>query len=73
MIYFKSAMAGILALVAAAVFLYMLLVLVVIVSSKGAGFDLPRWHIQIESPLFWAQVIIVFAAGFFWEFRRLSN
>jgi hypothetical protein len=69
MVYVKSIIAGVLALLLVAVLIPM--VVLVALSVIGPGIDMPRWH--LESPFFWLPAIIIFGAGFFWEYRRLSK
>jgi hypothetical protein len=77
MVYLKSAIAGILAVATTALLIYAILtlLLIILVAHKNAheGFDLPYWHVHTGSPAFWIVVAIVFAAGFLWEFRRISK
>jgi len=72
-VYVKSIVAGVLALLCAAVLVptILIVVVVVILSPIGMGIEMPRW--QLGSPLFWLFAIIIFSAGFLWEFRRLSK
>ena len=70
-VYLKSIIVGILALLAAAVLIPTILIGVVLLIHRPDGIDMPRWH--VESPLFWLLAIIIFGAGFFWEFQRLSK
>ena len=60
---------------ATALVLYVTLTLLLIIPAlrRGEGFDLPRWHVRSESPTLWIPVVIVFVAGFLWEFHRASN
>jgi hypothetical protein len=77
MIYLKSAIAGILAVMATALLIYttftLLLIILIARRNANAGFDRPHWHLRTESPAFWILVLIVFAVGFLWEFRRIST
>jgi uncharacterized integral membrane protein len=77
MVYLKSAIAGILAVATTALLIYVILTLLVIIliahNSANEGFDLPHWQVHTESPAFWIVVVIVFAAGFLWEFRRIRS
>jgi len=73
MIYFKSTIAGFAALFLAATVIYIAALLAIAVIFRSGGIDLPIWHVHTESPAFWLLVTVVFALGFFWEFRRLSN
>ena len=73
MIYLKSTIAGVAALFLAAAVIYIATLLAIAVLFRSGGVDLPIWHVHTESPAFWLLVIVIFALGFFWEFRRLSN
>jgi hypothetical protein len=73
MIYLKSVTAGILALMLVALFAYAILTLILLIMVRPDGFDLPRWQVHVESPAFWILVIIIFGAGFLWEFHTISN
>ena len=73
MIYLKSTIAGLAALLLAAVVIYITALLAIVVLFRSGGIDLPIWHVHSESPTFWLLVTVIFALGFFWEFRRLSN
>jgi uncharacterized BrkB/YihY/UPF0761 family membrane protein len=75
-IYLKSVIAGLLALVLAAVVIVVigttiLAFLLFVYGAVGIGIDMPRWH--LGSPLSWLPAIIIFSAGFYWNYRRLSN
>jgi hypothetical protein len=73
MIYVKSVLAGILALVIA---VFSTIVAILVYDSRSSespttiGWD-P--HAASRSPGFWAIIALIFAVGFFWEFRRLSQ
>jgi hypothetical protein len=69
MVYVKSIIAGVLALLFVAVLIPT--VVLVAVSVIGLGIDMPRWH--FESPFFWLPAITIFGAGFLWECRRISK
>jgi hypothetical protein len=73
MIYLKSTIAGVAALVLAAAFIYIAALLAIAVLFRSGGVDFPIWHVHTESPAFWLLVTVIFALGFFWEFRRLST
>ncbi|MGD0467901.1 MAG: hypothetical protein ABSA54_05970 [Terriglobales bacterium] len=73
MTYFKSAIAGLAAVFLAAAVVYIVALLAIAVIFRSGGIDLPIWHVHTESPAFWLLVAVVFALGFFWEFKRLSN
>ena len=75
MLYLKSVIAGIVALVIASVVLPTLVILffsALTVRHRGGtaiGFD--PVSIARSSPTVWLIGLIVFAAGFYWEYRRL--
>jgi hypothetical protein len=73
MIYLKSTIAGVAALFVAAVAVYIVALVAIAVIFRSEGIDLPIWHVHTESPAFWLLATVVFALGFFWEFKRLSN
>jgi hypothetical protein len=73
MIYLKSTIAGLTALLLAAVTIYFAALLTIAVIFRSDGIDYPIWHVHTDSPAFWLLVTVIFALGFFWEFRRLSN
>ena len=75
MVYLKSAIGGILMVGATALILYVTLTLLLMIPvlRRGEGFDLPRWHVRSESPAFWIPAVIVFAAGFLWEFIEFQS
>jgi TRAP-type C4-dicarboxylate transport system permease small subunit len=76
MVYLKSVFVGILSVVATGVILYTtftLLLIIPVMLRGNEGFDLPRWHVHFASPVFWVLVLGIFAAGFWWEFRRISH
>ena len=72
-VYAKSIVAGVLALVLVALLIPAIVIVEVvdILGPIGIGKEMPRW--QLGSPLFWLFAIIIFSAGFLWEFRRLSK
>jgi hypothetical protein len=70
MTYLKSTIAGILALFVVAVLVPTILFFTLRVFN-GRGPQTIYWN--LKSPLVWLLAIIVFSAGFFWEFRRLSK
>jgi len=80
MIYLKSVVAGILALVASAMVILtiMIIILVAVVwRYKPDGIDIPRisidWPSAAKTPFFWLILLLIFGAGFYWEFRRLRH
>jgi uncharacterized BrkB/YihY/UPF0761 family membrane protein len=77
MIYVKCALAGLLAVLAAA----MLLAIVVVVGISIASSSLQSsqagsvgWDpISLARPFTWLVVLGIFLVGFFWEFRRVRS
>ncbi len=74
MIHVKSALAGLLAVLGAALLRYVLMVVrnwwLFWKSNIAMGFD---FGLAFRSPLFWGVVALIFAAGYLWEFSRLSR
>jgi hypothetical protein len=75
-IYLKSVIAGLLALVLAAVVFVVigttiLASLLFVYGGVGVGIGVSRWH--VGSPLSWLPAIIIFSAGFYWNYRRLAK
>lgn len=80
MIYFKSALAGLLAVLAAAIVLPMLAILGIVIysalhsSQEGSvGWDPISLWVQRPPLSIVAVAVVCFASGFFWEFRRISH
>ena len=75
MIYFKSVLVGILALVVSIVVLASIwyVGLQVWIRSRGSESHFHSISINLGSPLLWGSVLIIFGAGFYWEYRRLSS
>jgi hypothetical protein len=73
MVYLKSIIAGVLALLFVAILIPTIVLVAVSVTGLGTGLgiDMVRWH--LESPFFWLPAITIFSAGFLWEYRRLSK
>ena len=72
MVYIKSIIAGVLALLlVAALMALMATIVLVALSVSGLGIDMVRWH--LGSLFFWLPAITIFSAGFLWEYRRLSK
>jgi hypothetical protein len=73
-VYLKSIIAGVMALVLSYI-LFMMIVYVALLASVrshgGTDFIVWRWH--LSSPAFWLPVIAIFTAGFLWKFRSLSK
>lgn len=73
MIYLKSTIAGMASLFLAAVVIYIVALVAIAVTFRSEGSDLPIWRVHTESPAFWLLATVIFALGFLWEFKRLSN
>jgi hypothetical protein len=73
MIYLKSTIAGLAALFLTAAVIYLAALLAIAVLFRSGGVDLQIWHVHTESPALSLLVTVIFALGFFREFRRLSN
>jgi hypothetical protein len=75
MIYIKSVLAGIIAVVVSIVVLATIwdvgLRVWIRLRSGGSGFY--SIHISLSSPLLWGFGLLIFGAGFYWEYRRLSS
>jgi hypothetical protein len=69
MIYIKSVCAGILTVALAALSLVIALLLYAHTGDFAIGWD-PR---GAKSPSFWIVVLLIFAVGYIWEYRRLSK
>jgi len=68
----KSILAGLLSLVL--VVILVVVVLVVRLAKPGPGTEIAIDPVSIfNSPLFGITAIIVFALGFYWEYRRLRS
>jgi hypothetical protein len=74
MIYIKSILVGILGLVVSIVVLASIwyVGLQVWIRVRG-GNNFYSLSISLWSPLIWGFVLLIFAAGFYWEYRRLST
>jgi hypothetical protein len=75
MIYFKSVLVGILALVVSIVVLASIwyVGLQVWIRLRGGRSHFYSISISLSSPLLWGSVLLIFGAGFYWEYRRLSS
>lgn len=75
MVLVKSALAGFLALIAAFAVLLMLVMLGLFIygtfhqTQGSVGWD----PISLKSPITIVVAILIFCAGFFWEFHRLKH
>jgi hypothetical protein len=70
-VYLKSTLVGLLALLSAGV-----LILTVLVTPAFLSHQQDRTivvHLNVRSLPFWLLAMIIFSAGFFWGFRRLSK
>jgi hypothetical protein len=72
-IYLKSTIAGIAALLLIAVLIPTAVFVAVSIRFRDVGHGSPIWHVHTRSPVFWLAVSFVFAIGFLGEFRRLSH
>ena len=75
MIYAKSALVGLLTLMAAFIVLPILGMIAYSIISppppgSGVGWDPVS---AVKYPPYWIAALVIFAAGFFWEFRRRSH
>jgi H+/Cl- antiporter ClcA len=70
MVYLKSTVAGVAALLVIAFVIAIAALLAIAVRRSG---DLVIWHVHTESGVFWLLAIVIFALGFIWKFKRLSN
>jgi hypothetical protein len=73
LIYLKSAVVGFAALLLTAAIVSLTMLGALFVIFRPDNFDLPIVHVHTESLAFWLLVIVIFAAGFFWQFQRLSS
>jgi preprotein translocase subunit SecY len=74
-IYLKSILAGLLAVVAAAILLVFVVAVRLWVASRSSQTGAVGWDpISLAKPWAWlTAVLAVFLVGFFWEFCRLSS
>ena len=73
MIFIKSFLAGVAALVVALIlFFYLYGVFFVPKAPPGTTIGLDV-RIFIEQPIFWLILLLAFATTFYWEFRRASR
>jgi hypothetical protein len=77
MIYFKSILAGFLAVLAAAILLIVVVVVGISIWSRSQPSDAGSvgWDpISLARPLTWlVTILVIFFGGFFWEFYRLRS
>ena len=79
MIYVKSVLAGLIALILVPIFLIGVLIVGMLIytfvhSTQGegsVGWDpISLWHMN---PIFWSIPALIFLTGFIWEYRRLTR
>lgn len=74
MIYVKSLLAGVAALLVASVLFCVVGAFWIIRNAKVPPGTTVGWDIRVlNRPLFWLIPILAFAIGFYWEFRRASR
>jgi hypothetical protein len=75
MIYFKSTLAGLLAVLATAILTVIVVMLYLAIASHSSETGAVGWDpISLAKPLTWIGVVLgIFLVGFFWEFVRLSS
>jgi hypothetical protein len=77
MIYFKSILAGLLAVLAAAIILVIVVVVGISIWSRSQSSDAGSvgWDpISLARPFTWLVMVVgIFLVGFFWEFYRLRS
>jgi len=69
----KSILAGLLSLVLIAILLLVVLIVRLPKPEAGTQIGIDPVSIFKSSPLYGIAVIIVFALGFYWEYRRLRS
>ena len=77
MTYLKCTLAGLAALflVFGIVPILAILVnfLILTVRHGGAAIHIRRPRLSSGSPLYWISVLLIFAVGYYWEFRRVTK
>ena len=75
MIYLKSTLAGLLAVLAAAILTVIVVVVYLSIASRSSETGAVGWDpISLAKQLTWLWVVLgIFLVGFFWEFVRLSS
>ena len=75
MIYLKSALAGLVAVFAAAILTVIVVVIYLSIASRSSETGAVGWDpISLARPLPWLGLVLgIFLVGFFWEFFRLSS
>lgn len=79
--YFKSALAGLVAVFLICGLLPVLVVvtyfvaLLIVFGGSGFGIEIPVWHLRWGAPSFAGFLFVfgVFMAGFMWQLRRLTK
>jgi hypothetical protein len=72
-VYLRSIIAGVVALLLATVLIQAIIFVAAIIHGSNGNARwvlLFRWHVV---PIDWLLPIIIFGAGFYWEYRRLSK
>jgi len=72
MIYLKSVLVGVAVLMVSLLLFVLISVLPLLVGRPGSGSGGFATIVTI-GPSFWIVVVVIFAAGFWWEFRRASR
>jgi uncharacterized membrane protein YphA (DoxX/SURF4 family) len=75
MIYFKCTLAGLLAVLAAAILIVIVVVVGLSIASRSSQTGAIGWDpISLAKPLTWLGVVLaIFFVGFFWEFFRVRS
>jgi hypothetical protein len=74
-IYLKSTVAGLLAVLAAAILTVVVVAVRLSIALRSSDTGAVGWDpISLAKPLTWLGVVLgIFLAGFFWEFFRVSS
>jgi hypothetical protein len=74
-IYLKSTLAGLLAVLAAAILIVIVGVVYLSIASRSSEAGSVGWDpISLARPFTWLAVVLgIFLVGFFWEFMRVSS
>ena len=75
MIYFRCTVAGLLAVLAAAILTVLVVIVGLLIASRSAQTGAVGWDpISLARPFTWLVVVSgIFLAGFFWEFFRVRS
>jgi len=78
MIYLKSTLAGLLAVLAAAILIIIVVIVYISIASRSLQTEATGaigWDpISLGKPLTWLLVVLgIFGVGFFWEFFRIRS